>query len=190
MAAQFKSRTNSELSVKTYITVKNFPSEKMLKEDPNRLSKQKRAPRQVHIKESSSHSFKSAVFDEENILSTQSSNKSQTINEITSLATPYTKPVNMNSKLMEINARRSSEASFVLETSTPTNVSSYNVSSPAFLLKRQQFSKGEYTNAKCGRYARIHPPLCSIPAERLVCVPGSLESLTDYLQSPQITVYP
>uniref|UniRef100_A0A0K8W5G7 Uncharacterized protein n=1 Tax=Bactrocera latifrons TaxID=174628 RepID=A0A0K8W5G7_BACLA len=190
MAAPFKSRTNSELSVKTYITVKNFPSEKMLKENSIRLSKQQRAPRQVHIKESSSHSFKSAVFDEENILSTQSSNKSQSMNEMTSLATPYTKPVNMNSKLMEINAKRSSEASFVLETSTPMNVSSYSVSSPAFLLKRQQFCKGEYTNAKCGRYARIHPPLCSIPAEHLVCVSGSIESLTDYLESPHITVYP
>lgn len=190
MATQFKSPTNSELSVKTHLTVKNFASEKMHKEKPKRFSKQKRAPRQVHIKESSLHSFKSAVFDEENILSTHSSIRSHSLNEITSLATPYTKSVDMYSKLMEINSRRSSVASFVLETSTASNVSSYSTSSPAFLLKRQQFCKGEYTNAKCGRYTRIHPPLCSIPAESLVCVSGSIESLTEFAESPNITVYP
>lgn len=172
--------------------MKSIASEKMRKEKLKRFSKQKRSSPQVHIQESQLQIHKSAIFDEENILSTLSSVKSLGFSEITSLATPYTKSLDMHTKLLEIKARKPSVANFVAETSTPSKVSLHDTrtSSRAFVLKRQQFCKGEYTNAKCGRYTHIHPPLCSIPAESLVCVSGSIESLMEFSGSPELTVYP
>ncbi|XP_028896885.1 uncharacterized protein LOC105213325 [Zeugodacus cucurbitae] len=194
MAANFKSRTNAELNTKPHITVKGVGGGKMFKDKPKRHSKQKRSSRQVHISESLLGSHKSPKFDEDNILSTQSSvGKISNFSELIPLGTPYTKAINVYSRLLEIQRRKSSAVSSTSESSSSrssSNASSvYNTSSLAFVLKRQQFCKGEYTNAKCGRYNRIHPPLCSIPAESLACVAISMENLTEKPRTANITVY-
>ncbi|XP_012159302.1 uncharacterized protein LOC105665109 [Ceratitis capitata] len=176
-----KSRVSFELSSKTHLSLRYSSSGKIRIDQTKRLEKPTGhvSLKEVQPRKPVREIIRKTKFDEDNIsLTSKSVSHDGRVLPVISLITPHLSMINtcIHSRLSEMNGRKSLVGSFVMDSPTETSSSSMISSRLEFNLKRKQFCKGEYTNAKYGRCDRIHPQMGGIPANRLVCSPRSMEN--------------